>query len=89
MPIPGVESELPIVGFEIESSWRSRKHIKGDVVNLRDLRPLVGVIVLLGDAEKIVGVAGDERQVVANAVAAMRRSTTAGLVPCVRCGIAV
>jgi hypothetical protein len=51
--IPGVEAELPIVGFEIESSWRSRKHIKGDLVNLQDLRPLVGVIVLLGEGPEV------------------------------------
>jgi hypothetical protein len=52
-PLPGVEQELPIVGFEIESSWRTRKHIKGDLLNLQDLRPLVGVIVLLGDGPEV------------------------------------
>ena len=52
-PIPGVETVLPIVGFEVESSWRSRKHIKGDLVNLQDLKPLVGVIVLCGDGEDV------------------------------------
>lgn len=27
---------LPVVGFEIESSWRTRKHVKGDFLNLTD-----------------------------------------------------
>jgi hypothetical protein len=53
LPIPGVEAELPIVGFEVESSWRSRKHLKGDLVNLQDVRPLLGVIVLLGDGPEV------------------------------------
>ena len=52
-PIPGTEGELPIVAFEIESSWRSRKHIKGDMVNLQDACALVGVIVLLGDGPEV------------------------------------
>lgn len=39
---------LPLVGFEIESSWRTRKHIKGDLLNLIDLQPALGVIILLG-----------------------------------------
>ena len=37
---------LPIIGFEIETSWRSRKHIKGDIFNLQDLSSALGVIVL-------------------------------------------
>ena len=32
-PIPGVDDALPVVGFEIESSWRTRKHVKGDLLN--------------------------------------------------------
>jgi hypothetical protein len=51
--IPGVENEVPLVGFEIESSWRTRKHIKGDLLNLQDLRPLIGVIVLLGEGPEV------------------------------------
>lgn len=51
--IPGAEGDLPIVAFEVESSWRSRKHIKGDLVNLQDAAPLVGVIVLLGDGADV------------------------------------
>jgi hypothetical protein len=39
---------LPLVGFEVESSWRTRKHIKGDLPNLIDLQPSLGVIVLAG-----------------------------------------
>ena len=26
-PLPGVEDAVPVVAFEIESSWRTRKHI--------------------------------------------------------------
>src|SRR5215831_4563279 len=37
---------LPVVGFEVETSWRTRKHIKGDIFNLQDLGPSLGVIVL-------------------------------------------
>src|SRR6266571_7056170 len=46
-------SALPIVGFEVESSWRTRKHLKGDFLNLLDLQPALGVIVLLGEGEDV------------------------------------
>lgn len=42
-------ARLPLASFEIESSWRTRKHIKGDLVNLLELQPALGVIVLCGD----------------------------------------
>jgi hypothetical protein len=51
--IPGVDGALPVAGFEIESSWRTRKHIKGDYLNLADLGAALGVIVLLGDSEEV------------------------------------
>ncbi len=51
--IPGAEGDLPIVAFEVESSWRTRKHIKGDLLNLQDACPLVGVLVLLGDGQEV------------------------------------
>lgn len=38
---------MPVVGFEIETSWRTRKHIKGDVFNLLSLSPAYGVILFL------------------------------------------
>ncbi len=44
---------LPLVGFEIESSRRSRKHLKGDLMNLMDLQPALGVIVLAGDGPEV------------------------------------
>jgi hypothetical protein len=44
---------LPLVGFEVESSWRTRKHIKGDLLNLMDLQPALGIIVLAGDGPKV------------------------------------
>jgi hypothetical protein len=51
--IPGMADLLPIVGFEVESSWRTRKHIKGDLINLQDLACAFGVIVLLGDGNDV------------------------------------
>lgn len=38
----------PVVGFEIESGWKTRKHVKGDLLNLRDAGVALGVIVLAG-----------------------------------------
>jgi hypothetical protein len=51
--IPGVGGPLPVVGFEVESSWRTRKHLKGDYLNLHDLGAALGVIVLLGDGDDV------------------------------------
>lgn len=45
-PIPGLVGSLPVAGFEIESSWRTRKHVKGDLLNLQDAGVALGVIVL-------------------------------------------
>ena len=42
-----VFGQIPLVGFEIETSWRTRKHIKGDVFNLLTLKSAIGVIVFL------------------------------------------
>ncbi len=50
-PIPGLEAAVPVVGFEVESSWRTRKHIKGDMVNLLDAGCALGVIVCAGDTD--------------------------------------
>lgn len=47
-PIPGIEEPLPVVAFEVESSWRTRKHVKGDLLNLQDAAVSLGVIVLAG-----------------------------------------
>lgn len=47
------DGRLPLAGFEIESSWRTRKHIKGDYLNLLDLGAAVGVIVLLGEGNDV------------------------------------
>jgi hypothetical protein len=51
-PIPGLVTAVPVVGFEIESSWRTRKHVKGDLLNLQDAGVGLGVIVLAGDSDK-------------------------------------
>jgi hypothetical protein len=39
--------KIPVVGFEIETSWRTRKHLKGDIFNLLALSPALGVILFL------------------------------------------
>lgn len=52
--VPGLHTAIPVVGFEIESSWRTRKHVKGDLLNLQDAGVALGVIVLAGEG------AGDE-----------------------------
>lgn len=39
------ENQITIAGFEIETSWRTRKHIKGDIVNLNSLHAPLSVIV--------------------------------------------
>lgn len=50
--VPGLDAAVPVVGFEVESSWRTRKHVKGDLLNLTDAGVALGVIVLAGDTEK-------------------------------------
>ncbi len=50
---PILSEALPVAGFEVESSWRTRKHIKGDYLNLLDLQPALGVIVLLGEGPDV------------------------------------
>ena len=47
--IPYIRKKLPVVGFEIETSWRTRKHIKGDIFNLLELSPACGVILFLSE----------------------------------------
>ena len=51
-PFPGLSGPVPVVGFEIESSWRTRKHVKGDLLNLHDAGVGLGVIVLAGTDAK-------------------------------------
>ncbi|MDQ4145726.1 MAG: hypothetical protein M3198_18675 [Actinomycetota bacterium] len=34
--LPFRREALPVVAFEVESSWRTRKHVKGDLLNLHD-----------------------------------------------------
>jgi hypothetical protein len=45
--LPYFGSRIPIAGFEIETSWRTRKHIKGDIFNLLILRPAFGIVLFL------------------------------------------
>jgi len=42
-----VDQNIPVVGIEIETSWRTRKHIKGDIFNLTVLRPILGIILFI------------------------------------------
>ena len=62
-------SLLPLVGFEVESSWRTRKHLKGDLLNLLDLQPSLGVIILLGDGPDVEGTRRFAQQTVARRTA--------------------
>lgn len=52
MEAVGVAGPVPVVAFEIESSWRTRKHVKGDLLNILDSGAPVGVIVLAGTEGK-------------------------------------
>lgn len=45
--LPCFGSKIPIVGFEVETSWRTRKHIKGDIFNLLTLNSAFGIILFL------------------------------------------
>jgi hypothetical protein len=38
-------NKIPVVGFELETSWRTRKHIKGDILNLQTISLPVGIII--------------------------------------------
>lgn len=51
-PLPKAPGPLVVAAFEIESSWRTRKHIKRDVSNLEDSACGLGVIVLAGETKK-------------------------------------
>ena len=44
---------LPLAAFEVESSWRSRKHVKGSYLNLLDVGAALGVIILAGEGAQI------------------------------------
>ena len=50
--VPQIGNRLPVVGFEVETSWRTRKHIKGDLFNLLELSPALGVILFLHEGFK-------------------------------------
>jgi hypothetical protein len=43
-PVPAWVAPVPVVGFEIESGWKIRKHVKGDLLNLRDAGVALSVI---------------------------------------------
>lgn len=61
---PLLPEALPVAGFEVESSWRTRKHLKGDYLNLLDLQPALGVIVLLGEGADVESTRTFARQMV-------------------------
>jgi hypothetical protein len=52
--LPDIGEKLPLVGFEIETSWRTRKHLKGDLFNLLELSPSLGVLLLLRKGFKTI-----------------------------------
>jgi hypothetical protein len=41
-----------VAGFEIESSWRTRKHVKGDLLDLQDAGVALGVVLAGVDARR-------------------------------------
>jgi len=45
--LPYFGSKIPVIGFEIETSWRTSKHIKGDIFNLITLNSAFGVVLFL------------------------------------------
>ena len=47
MDIPLVEQPIPVVGFEIETSVRASKHLKGDVYNLFCLNSALGIVLFI------------------------------------------
>lgn len=53
LPAPFDADPVAVAAFEIESSWRTRKHLKGDYLNLFDLGAARGVLVLLGDGADV------------------------------------
>lgn len=46
------------VAFEVEPSSRTRKHVKGDYLNLFDVGAALGVLVLLGDGADALALCG-------------------------------
>jgi hypothetical protein len=38
-------TQIPVVAFELETSWRTRKHIKGDILNLEAINVPIGVLI--------------------------------------------
>jgi hypothetical protein len=45
--IQGIDRRIPVMDFEIEAGFSSRKYLKGDIVNLLELSPAYGVILFL------------------------------------------
>jgi len=43
---------IPIIGFEVETSSRTRKHLKGDILNLLELSPSIGILIILEEGFK-------------------------------------
>jgi len=50
--IPYIGEKIPLIGFEIETSKRTRKHLKGDLLNLMELNPSLGVLLFLSQGFK-------------------------------------
>jgi hypothetical protein len=51
VPLP---TRLAAVAFEVEGGWRTRKHIKGDILNLATSRAGQGILVICGTDPKVM-----------------------------------
>ena len=65
--LPKLEiNEIPIVGFEIETSWRQHKLIKADLLNLTTLSPALGILIFLEEGYTTKGLFDKEKDFPAN-----------------------
>jgi len=46
--VEGLPARIPVIAFELESSWRTRKHVKGDLMNLAASGASLGILVICG-----------------------------------------
>ena len=51
--VESLPQRFPVVAFEVESGWRTRKHIKGDVFNLAAFNACLGVVVICGTDPRV------------------------------------
>ena len=51
--LAGFPARVPVIAIEVESSWRTRKHIKGDILNLSTSGAGQGLLVICGTGTKL------------------------------------